>query len=126
MLFFEGSTFANFLANAFAVFAIVLWLWLFVAIATDLFRRSDISGPGKALWVILFIVLPYIGVFAYILTQSRGMAERDEARARQQRDELRGIAGVSVADELVKLNRLKTQKAISEEEYLTLRQRLVA
>ena len=126
MSLFQDSTFENFIANAFAVFFAVLWLWLLIATARDLFRRGDISGLAKALWVILLIVLPYIGIFAYIITQSRGMAERDEAHARQVRDEIRGMVQFSPADELMKLDRLRSLNAISQEKYLTLRERLVA
>jgi hypothetical protein len=123
---FSGElTFANFLADAFAVFMFILWFWLFITAASDLFRRHDISGFGKVLWVILLIVLPYVGIFAYILTQGRDMAERNRVQARQARDELRQVAGFSAADELVKLDRLKSQKSISEDEYLRLRSRLV-
>ena len=120
------SPFANFVADAFAVFMFLLWFWLFITAASDLFRRKDISGFGKVLWVILLIVLPYIGIFAYIRTQGGGMAERNRAQARQVRDELRETIGFSVADELTKLDQLKAKNAISEEEYLRLRGRLVA
>ena len=126
MLFSGESTFANFLADAFAVFMFILWFWLFITTASDLFRRRDISGFGKVLWVILLIVLPYVGIFAYILTQGGGMAERNAARATQARDELRQVVGFSAADELEKLDRLKSRNAISDQEYLTLRARLVA
>ena len=126
MLFFAESAFANFVADAFAVFIFILWFWLFITTASDLFRRRDISGFGKVLWVILLIVLPYIGIFAYILTQGGGMAERNRAQARTARDEIRQIAGFSTADEIEKLDRLKSQKSISEEEYTRLRARLVA
>jgi hypothetical protein len=120
------SPFANFVADAFAVFMFILWFWLFITAASDLFRRKDISGFGKVLWVILLIVLPYIGIFAYILTQGGGMAERNRSQARQVRDELRETIGFSVADELTKLDQLKAKNSISEEEYLKLRGRLVA
>ena len=120
------SAFANFVADAFAVFMFLLWFWLFITTASDLFRRRDISGFGKVLWVILLIVLPYIGIFAYILTQGGSMAERNRAQARQARDELRETIGYSVADELIKLDQLKAKNSISEEEYLKLRGRLVA
>jgi hypothetical protein len=83
------------------------------------------SGFGKVLWVILLIVLPYIGIFAYILTQGGGMAERNRVQARQARDELRQAVGFSAADELVKLDRLASENAISKEEYARLRARLV-
>jgi hypothetical protein len=125
MLFPDDSTFGAFLANAFAVFAFVLWLWLFITTASDLFRRDDVSGLGKFLWAILLIALPYVGVFTYILTQSGGMAERRNAQANRARDELRDLIGFSAADEIVKLDRLRSQNVISEGEYLTLRARLV-
>jgi len=125
MLFSVESTFANFLADAFAVFVFILWFWLFITVASDLFRRNDVSGLGKVVWVILLIVLPYIGIFAYIVTQGRGMAERNRAQARQARDELRQVVGFSAADELVKLDRLVADKSISKEEYARLRARIV-
>jgi hypothetical protein len=125
MTFFGESTFASFLADAFAVFAFILWFWLFITAASDLFRRQDVSGFGKVLWIILLIVLPYIGIFAYILTQGGGMAERNRAQARQAKDELRQIVGFSAADELMKLERLKSEKSISDQEYARLRARIV-
>ena len=67
------------------------------------------SGFGKVLWVILLIVLPYIGIFAYMLTQGGGMAERNRAQPRQARDELRQVVGFSAADEIEKLDRLKAE-----------------
>ena len=125
MLFSGESAFANFIADAFAVFIFILWFWLFITAASDLFRRKDISGFGKVLWVILLIVLPYIGIFAYILTQGSGMAERNRAQARQARDELRQAVGFSVADELTKLEQLMAQNSISKEEYARLRARIL-
>jgi hypothetical protein len=125
MLFSGESTFANFLADAFAVFMFILWFWLFITAASDLFRRHDVSGFGKVLWVILLIVLPYIGIFAYILTQGGGMAERNRVQARQARDELRQIVGFSAADELAKLERLQSDNSISKEEYARLRARVL-
>jgi len=125
MLFQGGFTFTNFVADVFAVFIFVLWFWLFIIVAGDLFRRHDVSGLGKVGWVILLIILPYIGIFAYLLTQGRGMAERNEARARLAKDELRQFVGFSAADEIEKLNRLKSAGSISEQEYARLRGRLV-
>lgn len=121
MLFQGEFGFWNFIADVFAVFIFVLWLWLLITIIGDLFRRSDISGGGKLLWVILLIILPYIGVFVYLLTQSSGMAERDQIRRQHARDELRQVVGYSVADELEKLLRLKNSGTISEDEYTQLR-----
>jgi Phospholipase_D-nuclease N-terminal len=125
MLFQGGFTFTNFVADVFAVFIFVLWFWLFIIVAGDLFRRHDVSGFGKVCWVILLIILPYIGIFAYLLTQGRGMAERNEARAKQAQDDLRQLVGFSAADEIGKLDRLKSAGSISEQEYTRLRTRLV-
>jgi capsule polysaccharide export protein KpsE/RkpR len=125
MLFEGGFTFANFVADAFAIFMFILWFWLLITVSSDLFRRHDISGLGKVVWVILLIVLPYIGIFAYIVSQGRGMAERTKEQARQARDELRQTVGFSAADEIEKLDRLKSAKSISEDEYERLRARLL-
>jgi len=125
MLFEGGFTFTNFLASLFSIFIFVLWLWLLMTVFGDLFRRHDVSGVGKVAWVILLIVLPYIGLFAYIVTQGRGMAERSREQAREAQDQLRKAVGFSVADEIEKLDRLKASKSISEEEYARLRTRLV-
>ena len=125
MLFNGGFTFPNFLADVFSVFMFILWFWLLITVSSDLFRRHDVSGLRKVLWVIVLIVLPYIGIFAYLLTQGRGMAERDQARAKQARDDLRQVVGFSAADELEKLDRLKAAGSISEEEHARLRARLL-
>ena len=125
MLFEGGFTFTNFLADAFAIFMFILWFWLLVTVIGDLFRRHDVSGFGKVLWVILLVVLPYIGIFAYLLSQGRGMAERNQARAETARAELRQIVGFSTADEIEKLDRLKASGSISAEEYGRLRAKAV-
>jgi phospholipase D-like protein len=114
MLFFaEGFTFRNFLADAFAVFIFVLWFWLLIIVIGDLFRRHDTSGWVKAIWVIALIVFPYLGIFAYLITQSRGMAERSGQQAQHARDELRRVVGFSVADEIQKLEGLKKSGSIT-------------
>ena len=126
MLFFsEGFTFRNFLADAFAIFMFVLWFWLLIIVIGDLFRRHDMSGWGKAIWVIALIVFPYIAIFVYMITQSRSMAERSSQQAEQAREELRKVVGFSVADEIGKLDQLKKSGAISDQEFTRLRAKLV-
>jgi len=125
MLFSGGFTFSNFLADVLSIFIFVLWFWLLITVFGDLFRRHDISGWGKAIWVIALIVFPYLGIFVYLITQHRGMAERQSQRVQQARDELRHVVGYSVADELEKLERLKNSSTISNEEYTRLRARAV-
>lgn len=122
----NGSfSFGNFLLDAFSIFMFVLWFWLLIMVVGDLFRRHDISGLGKAIWVIVLILIPYLAVFLYLILQSRDMAERNAQRTQQARDELRQVVGFSVADEIEKLERLKTAGTISNAEYARLRARLV-
>jgi len=71
--------------------------WLMITIFGDLFRRHDISGWAKATWVIVLIVFSYIGIFVYLITQQRGMAERQSQRVQQAREELSHVIGFSVA-----------------------------
>ena len=125
MLFAEGFTFRNFLVDVFAVFIFVVWFWLLISVYMDLFRRHDVSGWAKAIWVIAILIFPYLGVFAYLITQSRGMAERTNQQAQKTRDDLRHIVGFSVADEIEKLDRLKKAGTITDSEFSRLRAKLV-
>jgi len=126
MFFFqEGFTYRNFLMDALAIFVFIVWFWLLITVAADLFRRHDISGWIKAVWVIAWIVVPYLGVLAYLIFQGGGMAERNVQQAQQARDELRRVVGYSVADEIEKLNRLKQAGSINDAEFTQLRAKLV-
>ena len=125
MLFEGGYTFSNFLANMIAVFAFVVWFWLLIVIYGDLFRRHDISGWGKALWVLALVLTSYLGIFAYLITQGRGMAERNAQRTQQAREELRSVVGYSVADEITKLDQLKKSGSITDDEFKRLRAKVV-
>jgi len=125
MLFAGGFSFANFLMDVLTLFAFVIWFWLAISVFGDLFRREDSSGWGKALWVIGVILFPYIGVLAYMISQGKGMAERNVARVQQAREQLRNVIGFSVADEIEKLDRLKDSGSITEDEFTRLRTKLV-
>lgn len=83
---------------------VLRWFWLLIPAAGDLFCRKDVSGLGKVRWLI----------------------PRNEAQAIQARDELRQVVGFSIADELTKLDRPRSERSISDEEYSRLRARLVA
>jgi cbb3-type cytochrome oxidase subunit 3 len=125
-MYFEGGyTYSNFLMNMLGVFAFVVWFWLLVVIYGDLFRRHDISGWGKALWVIALVLFSYLGIFAYLVTQGRGMAERNAQQAQRAQDELLHAVGYSVADEITKLDQLKKSGSITDEEFKRLRAKLV-
>ena len=120
-----GIRFGTFLMDALFIFFFVVWFWILIRVLSDLFRRRDVSGFAKVLWVIYLVVLPYIGIFAYLLTQGGGMSERDSVQAEAAKEQLRGMVGFSVADESEKLDKLKSSGSISEEEYKKLRAKLI-
>ena len=82
------------------IFLFVICFWLLITIFSDVFRRHDIHGGVKTLWIIFVIVFPFLGIFIYLITQSKGMAERNIAQAQAAagaaasngRDQLRGRA----------------------------------
>ena len=83
MLFAEGFTFRNFLVDVFAVFIFVVWFWLLISVYMDLFRRHDVSGWAKAIWVIAILIFPYLGVFAYLITQSQEWLSEPTSKLRR-------------------------------------------
>ena len=108
------------------IFAWVIWFWLLIVVFSDLFRRRDISGWGKAAWIIFVIVLPYIGVLAYLIAQHQGMADRnmEQAQAAQSQfdDYVKGVAASSgPAGEIEKAKQLLDSGAISQAEYDSLK-----
>ena len=121
----EGFTYRNFLMDLIGVFFFIVWFWLLITVFADLFRRHDIFGWIKAIWVIALIVFSYIAILAYLIFQGRGMAERNVQRAEEARDELRRVVGFSAADEIQKLDTLKKAGSISDAEFARLRARLV-
>src|ERR1700745_242594 len=125
MLFAGGFSFANFLMDMPTLFVFVIWFWLAISVFSDLFRRDDVSGWIKALWVVGVILFPFIGVLAYMISQGNGMAERGVERAQKAREELRNVIGFSVADEIEKLDRLKRSGAITDDEFTHIRAKLV-
>ncbi len=120
-----GMTFGTFLLDALFIFFFVVWFWILIRVMMDLFRRKDVSGGTKIMWVIFMLVLPYIGIFAYLLTQGWGMEDRDIERARDTREALRNAVGFSVADEIVKLEALKAEGKLTDAEFQALRAKLV-
>jgi uncharacterized membrane protein len=107
------------------IFLFVIWFWLLIMIFSDIFRRHDIHGFAKTMWVIFVIVLPFLGIFVYLITQSHGMAERNMEQAKAQQEQLRQIVGTSSADELMKLDQLKASGSITDDEYQKMRAKVI-
>ncbi|KDN81322.1 SHOCT domain-containing protein [Kitasatospora cheerisanensis] len=119
------------------LFLWILWFFLLFKVITDIFRSHDMGGWGKAGWTIFVIVLPYIGVLAYLIARGKSMGNRDRALAAQAegnfQDYIRKAAGTDQQDagarhvaELSRLADLKNSGAISEDEFRAAKDRLLA
>jgi hypothetical protein len=93
----------------------VIWLWILITVFADIFRRHDIGGWAKAGWIVFVIVLPFLGVFIYIITQSGRMADRQLA-----------ATGGPAADQIAKAKSLLDSGAIDEKEFQLLKSRALA
>jgi hypothetical protein len=118
-------------------FGWVIWFWLLITVFADLFRRHDVSGWAKAGWIVLCIVLPFIGVLFYLGTQGKGMAERNVKDVEAQRAQLDsyiretaggggGGGGGGAAAEIGRAKELLDKGAISQAEYDQIKQRALA
>jgi hypothetical protein len=102
-----------------------IWIWLLIIVFADIFRSHDLSGWGKALWTIFIIVLPYLGVFVYLIARGKKMQQHsiEEAQAQDAafRDYVKSVSGTSgsgsAADELARLADLRSQGVIDEAEF---------
>jgi hypothetical protein len=111
----------NVIWTMFVFFGFVLWISLAFRIFGDLFGRHDVSGWGKAGWSLLIILLPLLGVFMYLISQGKGMAERQAEAAQRAKGELddyvRSVAGGGVASEIAKAKALLDSGAIDATEF---------
>jgi hypothetical protein len=110
----------------------VIWFWLLITVFADLFRRHDLSGWVKTLWIVFVIVLPYLGVFVYLISQGRNMAERKAAEVEAARiefdDHIRSVSsnGSGPAGEIEKASQLLDSGAITQTEYDAIKQKALA
>jgi hypothetical protein len=112
-------------------FAWVIWFWLLITVFADLFRRHDTSGFAKVLWIIFVIVLPFLGVFIYLIAEHQGMTERNIERtqaAQQQMDAyVKSVAGSGgAADEIEKAKKLLDSGAITQAEFDSIKAKALA
>jgi putative oligomerization/nucleic acid binding protein/phospholipase D-like protein len=104
----------------------VIWFWLLITVFSDVFRRHDISGGMKALWLIFVIVLPYLGVFIYLISQSKSMAERNMKQVEAQQQYIREVAGGGAAAEIEKAKALLDSGAITQAEFDAIKAKALA
>ena len=112
-------------------FAWVAWFMLLFRVIGDIFRRHDIGGGGKVLWLIFVILLPFLGVFIYLIAESKGMEERSMERAQASRQQLdayvRETASIGgAAAEIDKAKQLLDNGTITQAEFDTIKAKALA
>ena len=111
-------------------FLFFIWIWLLIIVFSDVFRSKDLSGVAKALWIIFIIIVPYLGVFVYLIARGHKMQEHavEAAQAQDQamRTYVQSVTTVSPADELAKLADLKAKGVIDDAEYERLKAKALA
>jgi hypothetical protein len=116
-------------------FLFFAWIWLLISVFSDIFRSSDLSGGGKALWTLFVLILPYLGVFVYLIARGGQMQERSMEEAVRREEATRkyiqqaaGSAGGggSSADEIAKLAQLRDQGHLTEAEFAAQKAKILA
>ena len=123
-------SFGDVLLSILAFYLVVTLIWILFTIIGDVFRDSELSGVGKALWLLALLFVPWLGAFVYLIARGDGMRQRamkDQAERQQAAESyIRDVAGSSTVDELAKLSALRNEGAISPEEYERLKGQLIA
>ena len=124
MLLAADYPFLDVLWTLIIFFAWVIWIWILISILTDVFRRHDISGWSKALWVIFLIILPFLGVLIYLIINGQGMADRNVKRFEEAAATAAATVGPSA--QIAHAKELLDNGAINQEEYEALKRKALA
>ena len=111
-------------------FLFVIWIWLLITVAMDIFRRKDASGLKKAAWIIFLIFAPYLGVLVYLILNNDEMADRNIAQMQRQQEQMdayvKSVAGSGgAAAEIEKAKGLLDSGAITQEEFDTIKAKVL-
>ena len=98
-----------------------IWIWLFISVAMDVFRSHDLGGVAKAIWIIVLIFMPFIGVLIYLIARGGKMHEHAIAAAKAQdaamKDYIRQASGTGAAEEIERLHGLMDKGVITKDEF---------
>jgi uncharacterized membrane protein len=122
---FAETTFLDVFWYLLVFFLWIMFFWIFISVVADIFRRDDISGWKKAGWLVLIIILPFIGILIYVIARPK-MTVQDVRMITQAQAAQQAAAGVSTADELKKLKELHTAGVIDDAEYENLKKKAIA
>ena len=123
--------FLDILWTMFIFFLFIIWIWILITVFSDIFRRKDVGGGSKALWIIFVIVLPYLGVLIYLIANHDGMADRNIAHMQKQQQAtdqyIQSVAGSGgAAAEIEKATGLLDSGAITQAEFDSIKQKALA
>ncbi len=113
-------------------FLLIIWFWLLIIVFSDIFRSRDLGGGAKALWVIFVIILPFLGIFVYLIARGGKMHERAAAQAAQQQEAFDAYVketagkGTDPTEQLAKLADLKQQGVITDAEFESQKAKILA
>ncbi len=124
-------TFGDVMWSMFVFFAWILFFWMLFIVFGDLFSRHDISGWAKAGWAVFVIILPFLGIFIYLIAEGKGMGERAQQRAQSQQAQVdnyvRSVAASgSPTEEIAKGQELLKSGAITQTEFDQLKAKALA
>lgn len=102
-----------------------MFVWVFIRAFTDIFRRNDLSGGAKAGWILLIVVLPFLGILIYLIARPR-MTEQDQQMMMEAETAHRRTGGYSTADEIAKLGKLRDEGKITPDEFEALKQKVLS
>jgi hypothetical protein len=117
----DSIGFFDIVGSIFWLFLMVAWFWVMISVVSDVFRSKDLNGFSKAIWIAFVILIPWLGVLVYLVLRGDKMQEHNAEALHKieaaQRDYVRSVAGVSVADELERLAALKEKGVLTDEEF---------
>ena len=109
-------SFGDFIWAMIVFFFWFMFIWMFIGVFADIFRREDLSGGAKAGWIILLVLVPFLGILIYMIARPK-MTEQDKRMMTEAQEQQRRLQGYSSADEIAKLSKLRDEGKISAEEY---------
>jgi hypothetical protein len=114
------------------LFTFIIWFWLLITVFGDIFRSDDLGGGGKTLWIIFVILLPYLGVFVYLIARGKSMGARNMAAMQAQQEAqaqyIQSVAGkgASPTEELARLADLKDKGVLSDAEFAAAKAKILS
>jgi len=120
-----NSSFANFLWSMFVIYMIFIVIWMFVRVFSDIFTRENLTGWGKAAWILLIFIVPFLGILIYVIARPKNTEQDQRMMAEAQAAQARLTGGSSV-DDIAKAQALLDKGSITQDEFNALKAKALA